>query len=111
MLYGVFLGTVVVASSFSWPVVWIGLELNLITFISLAISDHNHKKGAITYFVSQSCGSLLILLGGMMTDSRFFSVSFLLLGVVFKIGLMPLHFWVPCVVINLRRFNLYLLIS
>ena len=47
----------------------------------------------------------------MLADFSFFSVSLLLIGVVFKIGLMPLHFWVPCVVINLSRFNLYLLMS
>lgn len=35
----------------------------------------------------------------------------LLIGVVLKMGLIPLHFWVPSVVINLNRFSMYLLLS
>lgn len=68
MLYGVFLGTVVVASRSSWPVAWLGLELNLLSFISFSITQPHCKKGAMVYFVVQSCGSLLVLLGGIMGD-------------------------------------------
>nr|AKS04150.1 NADH dehydrogenase subunit 2 [Parasagitta elegans] len=111
MLYGVFLGTIVVSTSYSWPVAWIGLELNLMTFIPVAMAYSVHKKAAMTYFVSQSCGSLMILLGGMMSDFSVLPLVLLLVGVVFKMGLMPLHFWVPSVAVNLSRFNLYLLMS
>lgn len=92
MLYGVFLGTLVVASSYCWPVAWIGFELNSITFISTAIPNNHSKKGAIIYFVAQTRGSLMLLLGGMLSDFCSFASAFLMAGVVFKIGLIPLHF-------------------
>ena len=68
MLFGVFMGTIVVASRIRWPVAWIGLELNLMAFIPSAIPNIYRKKGAIIYFVSQSCGSLMILVGGLLWD-------------------------------------------
>lgn len=111
MLYGVFLGTLVVATSFCWPIAWIGLELNTISFIPTAIPSNSRKKGAIIYFVAQTSGSLMILLGGILSDVCAFASSFLMAGVLFKIGLIPLHFWVPLVVVNLSRFNFFLLLS
>lgn len=111
MLYGVVLGTIVVASSFRWPIAWVGLELNLIAFIPVAMNTHNTKKGAIYYFVCQSCGSLIVVIGGILSDYGLLAISLLLSGLVIKIGLMPFHFWVPLVVVILSRFNLYLLFS
>lgn len=111
MFYGILMGTIVVASRFRWAVAWIGLELNLIAFIAYALSSFNTKKGAMTYFVSQSCGSLLLLVGGILSDQGFLSLSILLSGLVLKIGMIPLHFWVPLVVAHLSRFHFYLLIS
>nr|AKS04397.1 NADH dehydrogenase subunit 2 [Parasagitta elegans] len=111
MFCGVVLGTVVVASSFAWPVAWIGMELNLMAFIPYALSSLNTKKGAMAYFVCQSCGSLLVLVGGMLSDQGLLSLTMLLSGLVLKMGLLPLHFWVPLVVVHLSRPHLYLLIT
>lgn len=111
MLFGVFLGTLVVVSCFSWPVIWIGLELNLIAFIPFALSNNFNKKCAIIYFVSQSCGSLMVLIGGLMLDRGLIIIVLVTAGIVVKIGLMPLHFWVPSVVVNIKRLDLYLLLS
>nr|AKS04237.1 NADH dehydrogenase subunit 2 [Parasagitta elegans] len=111
MLYGVVLGTVLVASSFSWPIAWIGLELNMMAFIPVAMNSRNTKKGAMTYFVCQSCGSLMVVIGGMLSDHGQLAYSLLLSGLVIKMGLMPFHFWVPQVVAVLSRFDLYLLMS
>ena len=69
------------------------------------------KKRAITYFVCQGCGSLLVIIGGMLANSSAACFLFLVAGLVFKIGLIPLHFWVPVVVVSLCRFNLYILLS
>lgn len=92
MIYGVFLGTLVVGARYRWPVAWIGLELNLISFIPVALTGSASKKGAITYFVAQSCGSLMFLLGGMLSTHNFLPLALLVVGVVFKMGLIPIHF-------------------
>nr|AKS04350.1 NADH dehydrogenase subunit 2 [Parasagitta elegans]AKS04361.1 NADH dehydrogenase subunit 2 [Parasagitta elegans]AKS04392.1 NADH dehydrogenase subunit 2 [Parasagitta elegans] len=111
MLYGIFLGTLVVASSLCWPLAWLGLELNLLSFIPVAMPLHVNKKGAMLYFVAQSGGSLMVMLCGMMSDVGSAMYLGLLVGVVVKMGLMPMHFWVPNVVQGLSRSSLYLLLS
>lgn len=61
-------------------------------FIPSAMPNNNRKKGAIIYFVSQSCGSLLVLIGGLLWDYRSLTSSVMLGGIIIKIGLIPLHF-------------------
>jgi len=68
------------------------LELNLISFVPAAINKEKRKKPAITYFIAQSCGSLIILLGGLIIDSSLLSKAIILLGIILKMGLMPLHY-------------------
>lgn len=92
MLFGIFMGTIVVASRVCWPVAWIGLELNLMAFIPTAMHDNHRKKGAIIYFVSQSTGSLIILAGGLLWDYSTFPAAVTLGGILIKIGLIPIHF-------------------
>lgn len=77
----------------------------------MAIPLHVNKKGAMLYFVAQSRGSLLVLLCGLLRDVGSVVYLGLLVGVVVKIGLLPLHFWVPNVVVGLSRLRLYLLLS
>lgn len=83
----------------------------MIAFIPVAMSALNHKKGAITYFVCQSCGSIMVVIGGILSDHSPLFFPLILAGLGIKMGLMPFHFWVPQVVPALSRINLYLLIS
>lgn len=111
MIYGVLLGTVVVASSCCWPVAWIGLELNLIAFIAFAIRDTHTRKSAIIYFVWQSSGSLLVLVGGILGSRSAVSCAYVFSGLVIKLGLIPFHLWVPLVIVHLTKFHMFLLIT
>nr|AKS04259.1 NADH dehydrogenase subunit 2 [Parasagitta elegans] len=111
MYMGVMLGTLVVLSSATWPVAWIGLELNLLAFIAVSMFAFKAKKSAMTYFVCQGSGSLLVIIGGMLTNMCSVGYLFVVAGLVFKMGLLPLHFWVPVVVVVLCRFNLFMLLS
>merc|ERR1719309_1372389 len=85
----------------TWPVAWIGLELNLLGFVPIAIL-------AITNFVVQSIGSLLLLYGGINIAA---AIVTCFLGVLLKIGLTPLHFWVPPVASKLSPMGLGTLLS
>ena len=77
----------------------------------MAIPLHVNKKGAILYFVAQSSGSLMVILCGMLRDVGSVMCLGLVTGVMVKMGLMPIHFWVPNVVQGLSRSRLYLLLS
>lgn len=111
MIRGIFIGSLLVVNTSSWPIAWLGLELNLISFVPAAINKEKSKKPAITYFIAQRCGSLIILLGGLIIDISFLSKAIVLTGILLKIGLIPLHYWVPLVANSLKNFFLYLLLS
>jgi hypothetical protein len=74
----------------------------------MAILSLANKKSAITYFVVQSIGSLLLLYGGLTIT---FANVTCFLGVLLKIGLTPLHFWVPPVARKLSPTGLGTLLS
>jgi len=82
-------GTVLALGADAWPLAWIGLEINLLGFVPVAISTVERKKSAMTYFVVQRVGSLLLLFGGI-TAAALVLVS--AGGVLLKMGLAPLHY-------------------
>jgi len=77
-----------------------GLEINVIGFIPLAMISIHNKKSAMSYFIAQSIGSLLLLYGGLTSGVVAFAC---VVGAVLKLGIAPLHFWVPPVVRRLPR--------
>lgn len=83
-------GTLVAVGAAAWPLAWLGLELNLLGFVPLVMLPTSKKKAAISYFVVQSVGSLLLLYGGL-SPVRALMLS-AALGLLLKIGLAPLHF-------------------
>lgn len=109
MVIGVVLGTLVVISRGSWPFAWLGLELNLICFVPLAIGDETLKKRSMFYFVSQRIGSLAILARGLLSDYIITLSVLLIFSIVLKMGAIPFHFWVPNVVPILDKPMFYVI--
>ena len=60
------------------------------------------------YFVVQRVGSLLLLYGGISGDTV---ASLTVLGLLLKMGLSPVHFWVPPVAGRLSRWMFGLLLT
>ena len=79
-------------------------------FLPWALRQEAQKKGAMGYFIAQSVGSLILLLGGIVMG--YLSVGGLLVGagLIIKMGLLPLHYWVPAVVDHLPLGGLFLLL-
>ena len=111
MMSGVLIGSLIVLNTSRWPLAWLGLELNLMSFIPTAIKNEKMKKPAITYFIAQRCGSLIILLGGLILDISLLSKTIVIAGILLKMGLIPLHYWVPLITNSLKNFFLYILLS
>ena len=63
------------------------------------------------YFIAQSIGSLRLLLGGLALGSLSVGAVLLGAGLIIKIGLLPLHYWVPALVDGLASRGLYVLLS
>ena len=109
MVIGVILGTLIVVSTRSWPFAWLGLELNLMCFVPLAIGDETLKKRSMFYFVRQRIGSLAILARGMLSDYILTLSVLMIFSIVLKMGAIPFHFWVPNVVPILSKPMFYVI--
>lgn len=86
-----------ILSSTNWIIIWILLEINIISFIPLLNISNNHNEAPIKYFLPQALGSLLILLGGVASRS-FRPQIFLMLGIFIKLAVIPFHHWFPAVI-------------
>jgi len=104
-----FLRTLVGLSSSHWLIVWMALELNMLSFIPIMSSSSwfQETEGCIKYFIFQAIGSGVLLLGAV---GDFFSF-FILVGLLIKLGVAPFHFWFPSVLSRCSWFVCGLLIT
>jgi len=93
MWTGVLLGTLGTVSAEALPIIWILIEINLISFIPLFSKKWNNKKVSMLYFVVQRIGSLTLLCGGFVSDVSRTGGKFAILGLLMKASLAPFHFW------------------
>nr|AEL97187.1 NADH dehydrogenase subunit 2 [Hexatrygon bickelli] len=102
------LGTSITLTASHWFLIWLGLEINTMAIIPLMI-HHQHPRATeatTKYFIIQATASALLLfaattnawLTGQWNITEMINpLSSLLLSVALalKIGLAPLHFWLP----------------
>nr|YP_007474213.1 NADH dehydrogenase subunit 2 [Rimicaris kairei]AEX32603.1 NADH dehydrogenase subunit 2 [Rimicaris kairei]WQG15287.1 NADH dehydrogenase subunit 2 [Rimicaris kairei] len=94
------LGTLITFSSSSWFTAWLGLELNLLSFIPIISSKFNQysAEASLKYFLIQALGSAIILSSApsfLLFES---SPNLLIcLALLLKMGAAPVHFWFPSV--------------
>nr|AJE63380.1 NADH dehydrogenase subunit 2 [Mobula thurstoni] len=102
------LGTTMTFIASHWLLVWVGLEINTMAIIPLMIHQHHPRATEATtkYFLTQATASALLLFAGTtnawitgqwdmteMTNQA--SATLLSIALALKIGLAPLHFWLP----------------
>nr|YP_007474239.1 NADH dehydrogenase subunit 2 [Austinograea rodriguezensis]AEX32629.1 NADH dehydrogenase subunit 2 [Austinograea rodriguezensis] len=92
------LGTLLAVSSPSWFGAWIGLELNLLSFIPLITIKMNpyFSEAALKYFLIQALASTLIIMSScLILLLPPVSTSLILMALLLKLGAAPFHFWFP----------------
>nr|YP_009918080.1 NADH dehydrogenase subunit 2 [Serratella sp. Yunnan-2018]QLP88982.1 NADH dehydrogenase subunit 2 [Serratella sp. Yunnan-2018] len=111
------LGTLITISSNSWFGAWMGLELNLLSFIPLlSNNDMLSSEAALKYFLTQALASVLLFFSMIMYLSNFkmglgSSLSEMLILSMFssalflKLGAAPFHFWFPGVMEGISWLN------
>ena len=94
-----FLRLLLAISCSRWLMIWIFLELNILIVVPLMVFGKKveETESRIKYFFAQVIGRIMILLGAFGIKSEFFFV----LGILIKLGVVPLHFWVPSVLSGL----------
>lgn len=112
-----FLGPVVSISSRRWIVCWAGVELRFLGFIPLIFFNNKYlstrKESTIKYFCVQSLGRALILYSGIIVFFNLresFNYILFILSIFIKLGIFPIHFWVPRVVAGIDYLSLFFLI-
>nr|QAY81977.1 NADH dehydrogenase subunit 2 [Aristobrotica sp. REN-2018] len=115
------IGTLITISAYSWLSMWVGLEINLLSFIPLMKSNKNifPAEATIKYFITQALASTIILFSILMllnsTDmilkfNYWFNLS-LNSALLTKLGAAPFHAWFPEVASGLNWMNNILLMT
>nr|AVE15613.1 NADH dehydrogenase subunit 2 [Caliris sp. JZ-2017] len=115
-------GVLISLSANSWLGAWMGLEINMLSFIPLLISNKNllSSEASIKYFLIQVIASssflFLILLKtnsiemfvfmGESNWSNLITIPFLL-----KIACAPFHWWLPSVMEGISWINCFIILS
>uniref|UniRef100_UPI00315D4B84 NADH dehydrogenase subunit 2 n=1 Tax=Jasus edwardsii TaxID=95461 RepID=UPI00315D4B84 len=106
-------GTFTAISSTSWFLAWIGLELNLMSFIPLISNKTNRysSEAALKYFLIQALASA-ILVGAAPFHFWLPSIMPLLLAALLvKLGAAPFHFWLPSIMEGLNWSQAFMLMT
>nr|BDL61389.1 NADH dehydrogenase subunit 2 [Percnon planissimum] len=111
-LFTLLLGSFIAISSPSWFSAWVGLELNLMSFIPLITSSKSSisYEAALKYFLMQALGSALFITASFLSISMLFtSLLLILLALLLKLGAAPFHFWLPQVMEGLKWSQIFIL--
>lgn len=110
----IFVRTLISLSSNNWFGSWIGLEINLISFIPLIHSKNNYysSESRIKYFIIQRVRSMILLLG-IISLSLIIRYSYLIIicALIAKLGVAPFHIWAPRVMEGIRWFNCFIFLT
>nr|YP_009045964.1 NADH dehydrogenase subunit 2 [Thenus orientalis]CDR98460.1 NADH dehydrogenase subunit 2 [Thenus orientalis] len=106
-------GVLTTLSSTSWFMAWIGLELNLMSFIPLISTKMNQfsSEASLKYFLVQALGSALIILAAPLTMIYNNSLLILLVALLLKLGAAPFHFWFPPIMEGLSWIQCIILMT
>nr|QVT10926.1 NADH dehydrogenase subunit 2 [Ambulyx liturata] len=119
-LFILFFSTMISISANSWFGCWIGLEINLLSFIPLISNSNNllSSEASLKYFLTQSIASMNFLFSILikMTLMKNFEMNnFISIminsSLLMKMGSAPFHFWFPNISEGLSWFNNFILMT
>nr|YP_010128179.1 NADH dehydrogenase subunit 2 [Tropidothorax cruciger]QPP20747.1 NADH dehydrogenase subunit 2 [Tropidothorax cruciger] len=109
----------IILSSTSWLGMWMGMEMNLMSFIPLISKSKNKKssQSMIIYFMVQSMGSIIFLFSILMNKfivispimMNLFTNELMTISMLIKLGMAPFHSWMPEMMANMNWMEILLL--
>nr|YP_009445564.1 NADH dehydrogenase subunit 2 [Picromerus griseus]ATV99242.1 NADH dehydrogenase subunit 2 [Picromerus griseus] len=96
------MSTLVTLSSNNWIGMWIGLEVNMMSFIPLILNKVNKSsaEAAMIYFLTQGASSMLMMMMVLIMMCKYLIsktiiISILMISIFIKLGAAPFHAWMP----------------
>nr|YP_007024827.1 NADH dehydrogenase subunit 2 [Alburnus istanbulensis]AFV75035.1 NADH dehydrogenase subunit 2 [Alburnus istanbulensis] len=102
------LGTTLTFASSHWLLAWMGLEINTLAIVPLMAQHHHPRAVEATtkYFLTQATAAAMILFASttnawitgewdMNNMSNPIASAVIIAALALKIGLAPMHFWMP----------------
>nr|YP_010960315.1 NADH dehydrogenase subunit 2 [Symphysanodon katayamai]WNH37679.1 NADH dehydrogenase subunit 2 [Symphysanodon katayamai] len=108
LLLGMGLGTTITLSSSHWLLAWMGLEMNTLAILPI-LTQHHHPRAVeatIKYFLIQATAAAMLLFASttnawltgqwdIQQMSHPFPITLITLALALKVGLAPVHAWLP----------------
>nr|WCJ45046.1 NADH dehydrogenase subunit 2 [Pristipomoides sieboldii] len=108
LLFGLGLGTTITFASSHWLLAWMGLEMNTLAIIPL-MAQHHHPRAieaTTKYFLTQATAAAMLLFASttnawltgewdIQQTSHPLPITLITIALALKIGLAPLHSWLP----------------
>nr|WRK67364.1 NADH dehydrogenase subunit 2 [Semirhynchia dumbrodiana] len=109
-------GTLISISSNSWIGAWMGLEINLMSFIPLVSENKNltASESVLKYFLSQAIASSVLLFSILLLFNKNYSSTMEIIlnsSLLLKMGAAPFHFWFPEVMEGLDWLTGFILMT
>nr|WNG77912.1 NADH dehydrogenase subunit 2 [Zoarces gillii] len=108
LLFGLGLGTMITFASSHWLLAWMGLEMNTLAIIPLMAQHHHPRAVEATtkYFLTQATGAAMLLFASttnawmtgqwdILQMSHPLPITLVTLALALKLGLAPMHAWLP----------------
>nr|NP_076857.1 NADH dehydrogenase subunit 2 [Hime japonica]BAB32677.1 NADH dehydrogenase subunit 2 [Hime japonica] len=108
LLLSLGLGTTITFASSHWLLAWMGLEINTLAILPLMAQHHHPRAVEATtkYFLTQATAAAMILFASTTNAwitgewdikqlSHPLATTTTILALALKIGLAPVHFWLP----------------
>nr|ALF03405.1 NADH dehydrogenase subunit 2 [Macquaria australasica]ALF03483.1 NADH dehydrogenase subunit 2 [Macquaria australasica]ALF03600.1 NADH dehydrogenase subunit 2 [Macquaria australasica] len=108
LLFGLGLGTTITFASSHWLLAWMGLEMNTLAIIPLMAQHHHPRAVEATtkYFLTQATAAAMLLFASITNAwltgqwdiqqmSHPLPTTLITLALALKIGLAPVHAWLP----------------
>nr|WAX39168.1 NADH dehydrogenase subunit 2 [Anaplecta sp. 5 ZQW-2020]WAX39181.1 NADH dehydrogenase subunit 2 [Anaplecta sp. 5 ZQW-2020] len=118
MMFTLIGGLLISISSNSWLGVWLGLEINLLSFIPIMSSseDMMTTEASMKYFIVQAMSStilifMIITISTMKNMNQELLKMMINIPLIIKVGSAPFHWWFPSVMEGLQWNNCFILLT